>query len=169
MLITNEGFTKTCPSQAQQSFVCMLIHVSAHEWHGVVQSRQIIIRKTVYRISDSAAIELHCTLSTSAFFGCFLGVSLVTRLGRIFCWKCRLYILLTLVFWILFWASQQNDTQIEWTALHPMQVIWCGFLGSGEFFTRTKETYHNCGTFPSFLGECCVLAPAFYQLSIVIN
>ena len=37
-----------------------------------------------------------------------------------------------------------------------MVRIWYGLLGSGEFFTRTKETHLNCGSFPSFLGECCV-------------
>ena len=64
------------------------------------------------------------------------------------------------------YPNSRKILSIQWTALHARHVLWYGFLGSGEFFTRTKETHLTVVLFQAF--QKSVVSVGFLDLHLFI-
>ena len=71
-----------------------------------------------------------------------------------------------LTYLCIFGFCWERYLAIQWTRLHARHVLWYGFLGSGEFFTRTKETHLTVVLFQAFQKR--VVSVGFLDLHLFI-
>ena len=154
--------TASLPSQYR---ISLKVSFFTREWRREKYCIIIVFRlHPTFAVGREIIFQLHLTIVyESGIYICYVTTSMdhkhqsrldylhtLPRLDHGVCWICRLYILLTYVFWNLFGKILIIQWSTSRTSTHGIVFYFMVSCSSSEFFTRTKETRWTVVLFLTF-------------------